>query len=90
MSKQGALSEPPQQWYPETLLTAGRWAQHAIVLQDGPVGGPDTVMETSPLPQGLSVTVGSCPLPCQEFWLSMPEFGEKERDYLFKSYTGLE
>ena len=25
-----------------------------------------------------------------ELWLSMPEVGEKEMNYLFKSYTGLE
>ena len=26
----------------------------------------------------------------QEVWLTMPEFGEKESNYLFKSYTNLE
>ena len=48
-----------------------------------------------------SVTQWALPLPgspytrfalpaARELWLSMPEFGEKERNYLFKSYTDLE
>ena len=39
---------------------------------------------------GPSVTVDSSPDARKlELWLSMPEFGEKERNYLFKSYTDL-
>ena len=55
------------------------------VLWKGTRGGPDTVTETSPLPQGLSVTVGSLPTTrYKELWLSVPEFGENERNYYSK------
>ena len=38
----------------------------------------------------LTHLLGSpCPPP-EERYLSMPETGEKERNYLFKSYTDLE
>ena len=49
------------------------------------------------LPKGPSFRSGGPPhllgLPCpqpEERHLSMPETGEKERNYLFKSYTDLE
>ena len=45
--------------------------------QATPSGGPPPHLLGSP-----------CPLP-EERHLSMPETGEKERNYLFKSYTDL-
>ena len=56
------------------------------MLQNGPVevgndillpNGPTLVLQGSPLP-----VLGS-PYPPREKRLSMPEIGEKERDYLF-------
>ena len=53
----------------------------------------DTLLPKGPPPFPLGVPahlLGSlCPLP-EERRLSMPETGEKERTYLFKSYTDLE
>ena len=54
----------------------------------------DILLLKGPLPFALGVlphaVVGSpCPPP-EERRLSMPETGEKERNYLFKSYTDLE
>ena len=40
---------------------------------------------------GSSVTVHSLPAARElELWFPMPEFAEKERIYLFQSYTDLE
>ena len=55
----------------------GRGAVNDILLPKGP----------PPFPPNL---LGSlCPLP-EEGYLSMPEIGEKERNYSFKGYTDLE
>ena len=61
------------------------------LLQNGPKEERDKIL----LPNGPPPFPGS---PCtrftlpstRELWLSMPEFGEKKRNYLFKSYTDLE
>ena len=53
------------------------FTETALLVPNGPVAGPDTV------------TVGSLlTAKCQELCLSVSEFGEKERNYLFKSYIG--
>ena len=40
--------------------------------------------------RGSPHILGLLCLPPEERFLSMPEIGEKERNYLFKSYTDLE
>ena len=60
------------------------------MLQNGPVEVGNDIL----LPNGPPLLLGS---PCIKFTLpaarklqlSMPEIGEKERNYLFKSYTNL-
>ena len=64
--------------------------EHLLLLQNRPGVGQDTVTEACPLPPGVPVTVDSLHAARElELWLSMSEFGEKERNYLFKSYTDL-
>ena len=49
-----------------------------------------TITERTPfLSGGLPLLLSPCRLP-EERRLSMPETAEKERNYLFKSYTDLE
>ena len=48
---------------------------------------PFLFLEVPPIHTHL---LGSKCLPPEERRLSMPETGEKERNYLFKSYTDLE
>ena len=57
--------------------------------QKEPVGGLDIVTETSRLPWGLSVLGSSCLLSGRNCG-SQCQFGKKEKNYLFKSYTCLE
>ena len=66
----------------------------ALMLQNRPVGGAnDILLPKGPLlflwgfPPHLLVSL--CPPP-EESRLSMPEISEKEKNYLFKSYTDLE
>ena len=57
----------------------------------GGVGEQYTITDRT-LPFSLGVpppTMFALPAP-EERYLSMPETGEKERNYLFKSYTDLE
>ena len=66
------------------LLQSRRGVVHDKLLQKG---FPLSVFGGSPSHTHL---LGSkCPPP-EERHLSMPEIGEKERNYLFKSYTDLE
>ena len=58
---------------------------HDKLLQKG---SPFSVSGSYPPPHA-HLLGSKCPLP-EERRLSMPETGEKERNYLFKSYTDLE
>ena len=61
----------------------------------GQSSGQYTITERIPLfslwgsPPNTPILGSQCPLP-KERCLSMPETGEKERNYLLKSYTDLE
>ena len=64
----------------------------SILLQNRQGGSQYTIMERTPLSLWGSppyLLGPPCPLP-EERRLLMPETGEKERNYLFKSYTDLE
>ena len=51
--------------------------------------GNKILLPNEPPSSGAPCIVFALPTT-RELWLSMPEFGEKERIYLFKSYTDLE
>ena len=85
-----------------SMLSRRKWVSYEIsklnliVLQNRPNGrgGGWTIYyyqkDLPFLSGGPSHLLGSpCPL-LEERCLSMPEIGEKERNYLFKSYTDLE
>ena len=69
-----------------------RLLQNELAGRQGVGGvGQDTVIKTSPLHWNLSAQVCHClPPGVRNYGSSVPEFGEKERNYLFKSYTGFE
>ena len=87
--RQSYLEEPT--WF-MNLLYLGLQAK---VLQSRPGGGHDKLLQKgSPLsvsggPPNTHLLGLKCSPP-EERHLSMPETGEKERNYLFKSYTDLE
>ena len=64
-----------------------------IVTEQTWGGVNDNYYQKDPPPFSPGVSphlLGSPCLPPEERHLSMPEIGEKERNYLFKSYTDLE
>ena len=70
----------------QVFVLQSRWGVvHDKLLQKG---FPLSVSGGSP-PTHAHLLVSKCPPP-EEKRLSMPETGEKERNYLFKSYTNLE
>ena len=69
------------------IVLQSRWGVvHDKLLQKG---FPLSVSGGSPPPRHAHLLGSKCPPP-EETHLSMPETGEKERNYLFKSYTDLE
>ena len=60
-----------------------------IVTEQTGVGGVGNNILLLKGPSGVPPSLGSLCPPPEERHLSMPETGEKERNYLFKSYTDL-
>ena len=74
------------------MVSAALFSKYTYCYRTDPGGVYNMLLPKGPpfLSGGPPHLLGSpCPLP-EERCLSMPETGEKERNYLFKSYTDLE